>query len=77
MQSVESVMQGIQARMDKLRQRLAAVEKLKFRYELERRYRIRWLILTGLCICTGLLYLFWHLATSEKRIDLGGLEELL
>jgi septation ring formation regulator EzrA len=78
MSSVESVMEGISARMNKLNDRLEAVEKTKLRYKLERRYRIRWMIMTGVCVCAGLLYLFRHLSVSDvEKLDLGGLEELL
>ena len=78
MASVESVMEGIQTRMDKLNERLRAVEKIKLQYTLERRYRIRWLIMTGVCLCAGLLYLFMHLHSNKpEKLDLGGLEELL
>lgn len=61
LQSVESVMDGIQARVEKLNWRIEAVEKLRLRYKLERRYRIRWLIMTALVICTGLAWLARHL----------------
>ena len=59
-QSVETVMEGIQARMDKLVMRIQAVEKLRLRYRLERRYRRRWLIMTGLCLFIGLTGVFLH-----------------
>jgi hypothetical protein len=61
LQSVESVMDGVQARMEKLNTRINAVEKLRLRYRLERRYRKRWLIMTGVCICVGLAWLARHL----------------
>jgi hypothetical protein len=61
MQTVENVMEGINARMDKLKIRLHDVEKLRLRYRLERRYRIRWLIMTGVCVFGGLTWLYRHL----------------
>ena len=61
MQTVENVMMGIDARMDKLKNRLGDVEKLRLRYRLERRYRIRWLILTGMGLFGGLIWLYRHL----------------
>jgi hypothetical protein len=61
MQSVETVMEGIQARMDKLITRIEAVEKLRLRYRLERRYRRRWLIMTGVCLFIGLTWVFLHI----------------
>ena len=61
MQSVETVMEGIRARMEKLGKRIEAVEKLRLRYRLEKRYRRRWLIMTGICLFIGLSWAFLHL----------------
>lgn len=61
MQTVENVMEGINSRMEKLQIRLNNVEKLRLRYRLERRYRIRWLIMTGVCVFGGLIWLYRHL----------------
>jgi hypothetical protein len=61
MQTVENVMEGFNARIEKLQIRLNDVEKLRLRYRLERRYRIRWLIMTGVCVFGGLIWLYWHL----------------
>jgi len=60
MASVETVMEGIVGRMDKLSGRLEAVEKLGLRHRLERRYRRRWLILTGVLLFVGLAWAFFH-----------------
>ena len=76
--SVEAVMEGIQSRMSGLNDRLKVVEKTKLRYKLERRYRIRWLIMVGISLCGGLLYLFRHLQRNKREyLDLGGLESEL
>jgi hypothetical protein len=61
LQSVTSVMDGIQARMERLNSRIDAVEKKRLRYKLERRYRIRWLIMTGVTMFIGLAWLARHL----------------
>ena len=60
MASVETVMEGIVGRMDKLSGRLEAVEKLGLRHRLERRYRRRWLILTGVLLFVALAWAFFH-----------------
>jgi len=60
MASVESVMERISARMEKLSRRLDAVTKLRRRQKLERTYRIRWLIMTGISIFVGLALAFIH-----------------
>lgn len=60
MQNVEIVMEGIQARMEKLMMRIEAVERLRLRYKLERRYRRRWLTMTGVCLVVGLVWVFIH-----------------
>jgi SMC interacting uncharacterized protein involved in chromosome segregation len=60
MQSVESVMEGLQVRMERLIARIQAVEKLRLQYKLERRYRIRWLIMTSVCLSIGLILAFLH-----------------
>lgn len=60
MQSVEGVMEGLQMRMEKLITRIQAVERLRRRYELERRHRIRWLIMTSVCLSIGLILAFLH-----------------
>jgi hypothetical protein len=60
MASVENVMDGIVGRMDKLSGRLEVVEKLRVRHRLERKYRRRWLIMTGLVVFMGLAWAFLH-----------------
>jgi hypothetical protein len=60
MKSVEIVMEGIQTRMEKLMTRIEAVERLRLRYKLERRYRRRWLIMTGVVLFVGLALAFLH-----------------
>ena len=60
MASVETVMRSLQVRMDKLLRRIDAVEKLRLRFRLERRYRMRWLTMTGVVLVLGLaLALFY------------------
>ena len=60
MQSVETVMEGIQARMEKLTMRIKAVERLRLQYKLERRYRKQWLIMTGIILFISLSWAFLH-----------------
>lgn len=60
MQSVEVVMEGIQARMNKLSTRLEAVERLRIRHKLERRHRIRRLAITGVSICVVLALVYGY-----------------
>ena len=60
MASVESVMEGIIARMEKLSRRLHVVEKLGVRQRLERKYRRRWLLMTGVVLFLGLAWAFLH-----------------
>ena len=69
MQSVESAMDGISARMERLNARIIAVEKLRLRYRLERRYRIRWLIMTGVCLCVGLIAVYRHLRWTQSSVE--------
>jgi septal ring factor EnvC (AmiA/AmiB activator) len=61
MASVENVMDGIVGRMDRLSRRLEIVEKLGVRHRLERKYRRRWLIMTGVCVFVGLAWAFLHI----------------
>jgi hypothetical protein len=60
MASVETVMEGIVGRMERLSRRLEVVEKLGVRHRLERRYRQRWLIMTGVCVFVGLAWALLH-----------------
>ena len=60
MASVETVMEGIVGRMERLSRRLEVVEKLGVRHRLERRYRRRWLIMTGVCVFVGLAWALLH-----------------
>jgi len=61
MASVENVMDGIVGRMDRLSRRLEIVEKLGVRHRLEKKYRRRWLIMTGVCVFVGLAWAFLHI----------------
>ena len=58
--SAENLMAGIQARMEKLARRIEAVEKLRLQSRKERRYRRRWLIMTGVCCFVGLIWAVTH-----------------
>jgi hypothetical protein len=60
MASVETLMGSLQSRMDKLLRRIDAVEKLRLRFRLERRYRIRWLIMTVVVLVVGLALAFFY-----------------
>ena len=60
MASVETVMEGIVARMERLSGRLDAVERLRVRHRLERKYRRRWLIMTGAVLFVGLAWAFLY-----------------
>jgi len=61
MASVETVMRSLQVRMDKLLRRIDAVEKLRLRFRLERRYRMRWLTMTGVVLVLGLALAFFYI----------------
>jgi len=61
MQSVEVVMEGIQTRMEKLNARLEAVENLRLRYKLERRSRIRRLVIIGAAFGIALILAYRYL----------------
>jgi len=60
MASVETLMASLHGRMDKLLRRIDAVEKLRLRFRLERRYRMRWLTMTGVVLALGLALAFFY-----------------
>jgi len=59
--SVETLMRSLQGRRDKLLRRIDAVEKLRLRFRLERRYRMRWLTMTGIVLVLGLALAFFYI----------------
>jgi hypothetical protein len=63
MLSVEAVMDGITGRISRLQTRLAKMDKTRLRLRLEGRYRVRWLVMTGICVFVGLGFVARHLCT--------------
>jgi hypothetical protein len=60
MASVETLMGGLQNRIQKLLGRVDAVEKLRMRASLERSYRMRWLGMVGTVLVMGLALAFFY-----------------
>lgn len=60
MASVETLMGGLQNRIQRLLGRVDAVEKLRMRASLERSYRMRWLGMAGAVLVLGLALAFFY-----------------
>jgi hypothetical protein len=60
MASVETLMGGLQNRIQRLLGRVDAVEKLRMRATLERSYRMRWMGMTGAVLVLGLALAFFY-----------------
>lgn len=58
--SVETLMGGLQNRIQKLLGRVDAVDKLRQRATLERTYRLRWLGMAGAALVMGLALAFFY-----------------
>jgi hypothetical protein len=60
MQGVESVMTGIQARMDKLNARLKAVEQIRLQNQVERKSRTRWLLTGAIGAVISIVWMYFR-----------------
>jgi len=58
--SVETLMGGLQNRIQKLLGRIDDVEKLRMRATLERSYRLRWLGMAGVALVAGLAFALFY-----------------